>query len=135
MTESGPEGGQPAGLLASLQRLVATLLEILETRIEIVATEFEEERERIRELVVFSILTLFFAGAGLLLLTLYIVILYWDTHRLNVVGGFALFYLLAGFVCGAILRRRLKARPRLFASTLSELTKDRYRLREREGGP
>jgi len=32
---------------------MTTLLEILQTRVEIVATEFEEERVRLRELVVF----------------------------------------------------------------------------------
>lgn len=135
MTEPGGESGNTPGLLASLRRLVATFVEILQTRVEIVATEFEEERERLRELVVFSILTLFFAGAGLLLLTLYIVIMFWDTHRLNVVGGFALFYLVAGFVCGVILRRRLRTRPRLFAATLAELSRDRNRLRGDETGP
>jgi uncharacterized membrane protein YqjE len=130
VTDSGSGDGHRPGLLASIQRLVATFVEILQTRVEIVSTEFEEERERIRELVVYSILTLFFAGTGALLLTLYVVILYWDTHRLNVVGGFALLYLGLGIVAGVILRRRLKARPRLFASTLSELEKDRERLRE-----
>jgi len=134
VTEPGPEGGQPAGLLASLQRLAATFLEILQTRVEIVATEFEEERERIRELVVYSILTLFFASAGLLLFTLFVVILYWDTQRLNVIGGFALLYLALGIVSGLLLRRRLKSRPRLFAATLSELTKDRHRLGDQEAG-
>lgn len=129
MTDSEPGTSHNPGLLASLQRMVATFVEILHTRVEIVATEFEEERERIREMVLYSILTLFFVGIGLLLLTLYVVILYWDTHRLNVVGGFALLYLAAGIVCGAILRRRLKTRPRLFATTLAEMGKDRDRLR------
>jgi len=65
---------------------MATLLEILQTRVEIVATEFEEERLRLRELVVFGILTLFFVGVGLTLLTLFVVVLYWDSHRIAVLG-------------------------------------------------
>jgi hypothetical protein len=65
---------------------MTTLLDILQTRVEIVATEFEEERARLQELVVFGILTLFFVGVGLTLLTLFVVILYWDTHRLAVLG-------------------------------------------------
>ncbi len=124
--------GTASGLLASLQRLMATLLEILQTRVEIVATEFEEERERIRELVIFSFLALFFTSIGLLLLTLFIVILYWETHRLYVLGGFALLYLVLGIAAGAVLRQRLRTRPRLFATTVAELSRDRERLTPEE---
>ncbi|MBI5613197.1 MAG: phage holin family protein [Gammaproteobacteria bacterium] len=116
------------GLLASLQRLLATLLEILQTRVEIVATEFEEERERIRELVIFSFLALFFVSLGLVLLTLFVVMLFWETHRLYVLGGFTLLYLTLGMVAAGVLRQRLKGRPRLFATTVAELAKDRERL-------
>lgn len=114
--------------MASLQRLMATLLEILQTRAEIVATEFEEERARLLGLVVFGVLMLFFVGVGLMLLTLFVVMLYWDTHRLAVLGWFALLHLGLGGLAGLMLYRRLKSRPRLFATTLSELVKDRDRL-------
>lgn len=124
-------GGRAAGLLGSLQRMLATLLEVVQTRVQIVATEYEEEGERLRELVVFGILTLFFVGFGLMFLTLFVVVLFWDTHRLYVLGGFALLYLGLAGVTGLILRRRLKSRPRLFATTLSELAKDRDRLTSR----
>ncbi len=120
--------GAASGLLGSLARLVATLLEILQTRLEIVATEFEEERERIREMVLFGFLALFFTGFGLLLLTLFIVVLFWETHRLYVLGGFTLLYLALGLIAGAVLRQRLRTRPRLFAATLAELSRDRERL-------
>lgn len=128
MTEREPEAGQSRGLLSSLQRLITTLLEILQTRVEIIATEFEEERVRLRELVVFGVLTLFFVSVGLTLVTLFIVSLYWDTHRLQVLGGVALLYLGLGGVTGICLYRRLKSRPRLFAATVSELAKDREKL-------
>jgi uncharacterized membrane protein YqjE len=125
-----PEAGadRTPGLLASLQRMVATLLDILQTRLEIVVTEFEEERVRLRELVVFSFLTLFFVSLGLVFLTLFIVMLYWETYRLNVLGGFALLYLGVGVFAGVWLRRCLKSRPRLFAATLSEIAQDRESL-------
>jgi uncharacterized membrane protein YqjE len=117
-----------AGLLDSLQRFVATVLDVLQTRAEIVATEFEEERERLRELVVFGFFALFFLGFGFLLLTLFIVVLFWDTYRVYAVGGFALLYLGFGIFSAVTLRQRLKTRPRLFATTLAEFAKDRDRL-------
>jgi len=128
VTEREPESGQSPGLLSSLQRLITTLLEILQTRVEIIATEFEEERVRLRELLVFGVLTLFFVSVGLTLVTLFVVSLYWDTHRLQVLGGISLLYLGLGGVTGICLYRRLKSRPRLFATTVSELAKDREKL-------
>ena len=127
MSES--ETKAPAGgLLASLQRLLATLLDILQTRVAIVATEFEEERVRLRELVVFGFVALFFINLGVVLFTLLVVMLFWESHRLYVMGGFALLYLGVGVVAGISLRHRLKSRPRLFATTLAELAKDRDQL-------
>ena len=127
MSES--ETKAPAGgLLASLLRLLATLLDIVQTRVAIVATEFEEERVRLRELVVFGFVALFFVNLGIVLFTLFVVMLFWETHRLYVMGGFALLYLGVGVVAGISLRHRLKSRPRLFATTLAELSKDRDQL-------
>jgi uncharacterized membrane protein YqjE len=127
MSES--ETKAPAGgLLASLQRLLATLLDIVQTRVAIVATEFEEERVRLRELVVFGFVALFFVNLGIVLFTLFVVMLFWESHRLYVMGGFALLYLGVGVVAGISLRHRLKSRPRLFATTLAELSKDRDQL-------
>ena len=125
---SAPSRDRVAGLLDSLQRFVATVLDVLQTRVEIVATEFEEERERLRELVVFGFFALFFLGFGFLLLTLFIVVIFWDTYRVYAVGGFALLYLGLGIVSAVTLRQRLKTRPRLFATTLAEFSKDRERL-------
>ncbi len=129
VTEKEPGSARRPGLLASLRRLAATFVEILETRIQLVATELEEERARVRDLLLYGLLTLFFVSLGLLMLTAYVVILYWDTHRLNVVGAFAALYGGAGMIAGLMLWRRIKSHPRLFASTLSELSKDRNQLR------
>ena len=112
----------------SLQRLLTTLLDIVQTRVAIVTTEYEEERERIRELVVFGLGAMFFVSLGIVLLTLFVVMLFWETHRLYVIGGFAVLYLGLGVVTGISLRHRLKSRPRLFATTLTELSKDREQL-------
>ena len=116
-------------MLASLRRLAATLIEIVQTRLEIVATELEEERARLRDVVVYGLLTLFFAGFGFLLVTAYVLILFWDTYRLSVVGAFALFYCGAASITGFVLWRRIRTRPRLFSATLAEFARDRNQLK------
>lgn len=128
MDKAGDTAAHATGLLDSIRRFVATVLEVLQTRAEIAVTEFEEERERIRELVLFGFLALFFFGFGFLLLTLFIVVLFWDSYRVYAVGGFAALYLGVGFYSAVTLRQRLKTRPRLFAATLAEISKDRDRL-------
>jgi uncharacterized membrane protein YqjE len=125
--DSGPRTSQ-SGLLASLPRLAATLLDILQTRIEIVSTEFEEERERLRELVVYGFWALFFTSLGIVLLTLFVVMALWEPYRLHALGAFAALYLLLGLIAALRLRRSLRERSRLFATTLAALRSDRTEL-------
>jgi len=118
------------GLIGSIQGLVATLVRILETRIEIISTEFEEERERLKETVLYGFMTLIFGSLGLVLATVFVVVHFWDEHRLIVVAVFAVLYLAAAGVCGIVLLNRTRTRSRLFSTTLSELSKDRARVRQ-----
>jgi uncharacterized membrane protein YqjE len=65
------------GLLASLRQLLATSAEVLGTRVAILSTELEEEGVRVRELILFEQMSLFFLGLGLLLATLCVVLAFW----------------------------------------------------------
>lgn len=131
--DTGPEPapGRATGLLAALQRLLATFANILHTRIEILSTELEEEGERIRQLFMYGLVSLFFLGLGLLLATVFVVVAFWETHRLYVLAGFTVFYLGIGVIAALVARHKIKTRPRLFSATLSELGKDRERLTSR----
>jgi uncharacterized membrane protein YqjE len=120
-----------SGLLASLRQLLATSAEILRTRAAILSTELEEEGIRIRELILFEQMSLFFLGLGLLLTTLCVVVAFWETHRLSVLAAFAVFYLAIGTGTALVIRHKIKTRPRMFSTTLAELGKDRERLASR----
>lgn len=120
-----------SSLLAASQRLLATSVEILHTRIEIVSTELEEAGAGARQLAVHALVAVLFLAAGLLLATLFVVVLFWETRRLAVLGGFALLYLGTGTGAALMVRRRIRNRPRLFSTTLSELDKDRESLASR----
>ena len=129
-TESA--SGHATGLLVSLRRLLTTFVEILQTRIEIFSVELEEEGGRIRELILYSLVSIFFLGFGLLLLTLLVVMVYWETHRLAVLAAITVLYLLIGLGAALAVVRKLKTRPRLFAATLAELHKDQEQLESRQ---
>ena len=126
--DSGASTSEPTGLFHPLKAALAALVGLFQTRLDLVLTEIEEERERIKELILLGLLSLFCLSLGLLLLTLLVVVIFWDTHRVYVLGGFAALYLGLGLIVGVIVRRKIMARPRLFSATLSELAKDRDRL-------
>lgn len=118
----------PPGLVASLARLSRTLLSALRTRLEIIATEIEEERIRFAQLALWVAMIAFFLGLGVLMVVLFVVILLWDTHRLATVGAFAVLFLGGGIAGALVLRHRMRTRPKMFASTIGELIKDEERL-------
>ena len=118
------EGARTAGIFTSSRRLASSLLALVQTRLEIVATEFEEERERLQELVVYGLMSILFIGFGMIFLTVLVVLLLWEDHRYTVLAVFTVFYLGLGSIAFSLLRRKLRERSRLFATTLAELKKD-----------
>jgi len=130
-TDAESTPARASGLLASLQRLLATFAGILHTRIEIVSTELEEEGIRVRELLFYGLVSAFFLGLGLLLGTAFVILVFWETHGLSVLAVFAVLYLAIGIGTALVVRHKLKTRPRLFSTTISELGKDRERLASR----
>jgi len=125
-----PERGSSAGIFGSVRQLGATVVGLLHTRIEIVSTEFEEERERLRLGLLLAIVAGFSLGGGTLLADIILVVLFWDTHRLVAIGVLSLVFLGVGTGCVLAIVRNARTRPRLFATTLGELAKDAERLRE-----
>lgn len=121
--------GHSGGLLHSLRRFGSTTLEIVHTRIELFATELDEERARIARALWLAAAGCFCLALGVLLVVLFLVVLFWDSHRLLVLGLLALGFLGAGAAAMLAFRARLSQRPRLFAQTLEELQRDRERLR------
>lgn len=116
------------GLLGSARAALAGLVEIGHTRLQLAATELEEERLRISELLLYACAALFFLGLGLVLAALLLVLVFWDENRVLVLAlEAALFLALAAGLAGA-WRRKARAKPKLLATTLAELQRDRIAL-------
>lgn len=106
----------------------ATLVAMAHTRLELLSADLEEEREHFFSLLVLSLATLFFLGVGMVLVAILLVAVFWDTHRLLVLGSLAGLFLAAGVAAWMFARHKVKTKPRLFAASLSELLKDRQQL-------
>jgi len=126
MTEKTPGGSK--GLLESLTTLAATLVAIVHTRLDLLSTDLEEEREHLLSLLVLALAGLFCLGVGVVLATILLVVAFWDTHRLLALGSLAGCFLAAGMAAWMFAMHKARTKPRLFAASLSELFKDRQQL-------
>jgi len=121
-----PEAG--AGLMGSVKRLAATLTSIVSTRLELLANELQEERLRLTQMLLFALFALFCFGMALLLFTVFIVVLFWDDHRLAVLGALSLVFFASGTLAAVLLRGKAQEKSRLFSASLAELERDREKL-------
>lgn len=120
--------GERGGLLASLKNFAATFIAIAHTRIELLSTEIEEERAYFLSQLVLILVAFFFLGIGVVLATLLLVVIFWDTHRCLVMGLITGFFLIAGLVAWGVVWRKARAKPRPFVASLSELHKDLHQI-------
>jgi uncharacterized membrane protein YqjE len=113
-----------AVLSGPFRRLVASLLALGRIRLELLAIEVQEEKERIAHMLVWAVVTTFLGCFALVFIALFVTVALWDSHRLLALGGFsALFIALA--LWGALQLRRLgRSGSTLFHSSLAELRQD-----------
>lgn len=123
-----PPPGPASRMLHSLQSLAASLLNIVSTRVELISTEVEEEALRIAIIVAIGLAAMFCAGVAIMLVVTFVVVAFWDTHRLLAIAVVAAMFALAGLVLFQQMQTRYRARSRLFSASLGELAKDRDRL-------
>jgi uncharacterized membrane protein YqjE len=124
----GEQRGWRAGLLGGVRRYATALLDAVQTRLDLLATEIQEERERLHEYALLAILSVFFLGLGVVLATGFVVVVFWDKGGPAVLGAFGAFYLAVGAWAGFRLRRRLRAKRRFLEATREELSRDRDRI-------
>src|SRR5688572_24420387 len=115
----------PTGVIDSVRSFLASWVAVVKTRVEIISVEIEEQREWLESLILMAVGALFCISLGLILLTLFVVVFFWETDaRLWVLGGFAALYLLGGGFLWLTLRKKMKSKPRIFSTTAAELGKD-----------
>lgn len=120
--------GGSKGLLNSLSTFAATLVAIVQTRLELLSADMEEERAHYLSLLMLMLVALFCLGVGVVLATILIVVVFWDTQRLLVLGLLAGLFLTGGIAAWLFAMHKVKTKPRIFAASLLELFKDRQQL-------
>jgi len=126
---SAATNGRPTlSVMDSIRTTLATTANVVRTRLEIFSTELEEQREWMQTLVLLAVAGLFFVSMGLVMLTFFVVAMFWDTHPVAVTGAFAGIYLAVGIWAVLTFRTKIKARPKFFQTTTEELAKDEAQL-------
>lgn len=127
-SQDTPRAAGAPGMFASLRAALVTVLGIAGTRFELIGIEVAEEKERLVVLLVTAIAALLAFAFAALMLTVLVVIFYWDVYRFGVIGIFAVLYSLLGYRLVKYLKYQLATHPSLFAATIAELEKDRETL-------
>lgn len=121
--------GSPAtGLLASLVTFASTLVGIAHTRLDLLATDLEEDRAHFLSLIMLSLCALFSLVVGMVLVCILLLVAFWDTHRLLALGSLAGFFMLVGVAAWCFAIHKARTKPKLFLASLLELFKDKQRL-------
>ena len=122
-------------LYASVKGLLGTALTLLQTRVQLFALELEEERQRLLSLMLWGAIATAALGAGLIFVAIFLTVVFWDTHRLLVLGIFSALFLGLGLLA-AYLAWKLGTSPSaLFNASMTELSRDRAALREPDAEP
>ncbi|HTL68555.1 MAG TPA: phage holin family protein [Lacunisphaera sp.] len=117
------------GFLGSFRVLGDSLLAGVQDRLSLLSVELQEEKFRLIRTFLWISAAVFAGVMAIAFASLALVYLFWESARLAVLGGLALFYAVA---FGAILlafRSYLARQPRPFAATLEELNTDRACMR------
>jgi uncharacterized membrane protein YqjE len=110
---------------SAASRFVNSALALAHTRVELAAVELAEERDRLKRSAMLIAGAVFMFSFALLGVAAWIVVYFWDTHRLEAIAAVTLvFALVGGFLLwrNAALARE-SSTP--FSATLAELAKDR----------
>ena len=106
-------------------RFVNSALALAHTRVELASVELAEERERLKRSAMLIACAVFMLSFAVLGVAAWIVVYFWDTHRLEAIAVVTLVFALAG---GFFLWRNAALAhesPEPFSATLAELAKDR----------
>lgn len=121
-----------ARLADSLRGILDAGLHTVQTRLELLSVEFQEEKLRLTSLLLNVVLCALLAGAGMLFLAAFLTVLWWEDHRLLVLGLATVIFLGAALLTASNAARELRRGSRLFAASLAELARDRDAVQRRD---
>jgi uncharacterized membrane protein YqjE len=117
-----------SALFDSLRRLLAGVIAIAQTRLELVTTELAAEVQRAIGVLLWAAVALFFGGISVLMIAITIVVATPERWRWLSSGLVAAAFVATAVGAALVARRQVRDRPPFLAASLGELRRDREAL-------
>lgn len=117
-------------LAESLHGIVDAGLQTVQTRLELLAVELQEEKLRLAGLALNTVLAGLLLGFGLVFLMIFLTVLFWEEHRLLALGLSTAICLGGGLLAARSAARAFRSGTKLFSASLAELARDRDALKK-----
>jgi uncharacterized membrane protein YqjE len=125
------DGDPRPGLFGSLRQLLDSTLQLAQVRLALLGNELEEQKLRLTQGLVLSVLGVALLAVAAILLCGFVVVLFWE-HRLAALAMLALLFGGAGAALLVHGGRRVRGAGAMFQASLEELARDRAGLLPRE---
>ena len=126
-----PDSGLLGGLADATRQIGVSALDLLETRVEILALDWAEERGNLARLVLVLLSIVACLQLAIVMGLVFLFLVVSEEHRVAVLGSVSLVLLLASAGATLWVRSWLARRQTMFGTTLAELRKDREWLQRR----
>jgi uncharacterized membrane protein YqjE len=129
--EPDSDGERPKkrpGVMDAAKRMLATIIAIVHTRLELFTTEIEEEIQRAASILLWALVALFFGSLAVLMIAVTILTVFWDSHRVLAACLITGTFVVLTGVFALLARARLKAKGRFMEASIEELKRDREAL-------
>lgn len=121
------ETNQAPGIVTLVTRLGRTFVGAIHNRAELLALEWQQERGRLAELIIWAAALAFLVMMSAILLTTTIILLCPADARVYVTAGFALLYLIGAAIAWFGIKKLLKSEA--FEASIEQAKKDREWLK------
>ena len=118
------------GLLDSAQTLLAGVLSLAQTRLELFGTELEEQLTRLFFALLCAVIVVLLGALAAVFFGIALIISLGEEHRALAAGLIALAFLALAAAAAWGLRRLTRAKSRAFDASLTELERDYEALRQ-----
>lgn len=108
-----------------LKATAALLIDALQTRLALLSIDLQEEELRLALALVRGFIALCLLVMAIAFTALWLIVAFWETHRLSMIGLLALVFLLWGLTLWRSLLKDIQQKPKPFSTSLAELAKDR----------
>lgn len=128
MNEETPDGSAAHTATAALGGIGAATLGLLHAHLDLLGIELQEQKAAGMRQLLYALLALIFGLLCLFAVSVLVMVLYWDSYRLEAIGALCLLH---GLICLFALwrlRAAMRRQQAPFSASLEELAHDREQL-------